>query len=379
MADQDMVGWNARQCREWAVGRRHDGLYDLSTLAGFREAWRKSKQAADLVAYFTFRRDLGMPLHRHHMPVLLAVLPRLGPRAWLEAFNLIEEAMGLGHPPPIHLGLLKRRLCEVSPPLAALLSGATFVRKSPFLSGMARLDREQEARRAAFSDHLRGVGSLCVVGNHSGLIGSGLGLEIDAHDCVVRFNQYRGPDSDLTDIGVKTDVWVRMPGVAREHIDFHGGWAVISGPDLRYRLSNWRAVRDLLERNVPMLTVPLDVWRDVVAELAAPPSAGLLFMAWLRRSLPHGLRGVGIAGFQRVMDKAGAYHHAVAGKQPGHRHNWPLERALLEGWAEKDGARWLGNDVNVKLPGRRPTCGPNGFAPQAALLPVVSWHRGGGK
>ncbi|MCP5279516.1 MAG: glycosyltransferase family 29 protein [Thiobacillus sp.] len=336
-----LSGWPLRQCREWAARRRHDGQYDFATLAGFREAWRKSRQAGDLVAYLAFRRDLGLPLHRHHLPLLLAVLPRLGPRAWLEAFNLIEEAMGRGHPPPIHLGPLKRRLCEVSPPLAALLADSAFVRKSPFLSAMARLDREQEVRRAAFAAHLRSVPSLCVVGNHSGLIGSGLGAAIDAHACVVRFNQYRGPGSDLADLGERTDVWVRMPGVAREQIDFRGGWVVISGPDLRYRLSNWHAARDLLERNVPMLTVPLDVWRDLVAELAAPPSAGLLFLAWLRRLLPHGLRGVGLAGFQRASDKEGAYHHAVVGKQAGHRHDWPLERALLEDWTQEGGARWL--------------------------------------
>lgn len=344
-AGGDMAGWAVRQCREWAAQRRHEGHYDLPTLAAYRQALRKSRQGGDLVAYLTFRRELGMPLHRHHLPLLLAVLPRLAPRAWLESFNLIEEALGRGHPLPIHLGPLKRRLCEVSPPLAAQLADSALVRRSPFLSGMARLDREQEARRTAFADYLRAVKSLCVVGNHSGLMGSGLGADIDAHDCVVRFNQYRSPQSNPEDIGEKSDVWVRMPGVAREHIDFHGGWVVVSGPDLRYRLSNWHAVRDLLERNVPMLTVPLDVWRGVVAELAAPPSAGLLFLAWLRRMRPGGLEGVGIAGFQRASDKEGSYHHAIANKQPGHRHNWHLERGLLEAWAAEDGARWLGNNI----------------------------------
>lgn len=341
LGEGGMANWTVRQCRDWVAGRRHDGQYDPLTLAGYRQVWRKGRQARDLVAYLNFRRELGMPLHRHHLPLLLEVLPRLGPRAWLEAFNLIEEAMGRGRPPPMYLGPLKRRLCEVSPPLAALLADSAFVRRSPFLSGLARLEREQETRRTDFAAYVRRVKSLCVVGNHSGLIGAALGPDIDAHECVIRFNQYQSPQSNLADIGEKTDVWVRMPGVAREHIAFRGGWVVISGPDLRYRLSNWHAVQDLLEREVPLLTVPLDLWRDVVAELAAPPSAGLLFLAWLRRMRPDGLKGVGITGFQRSSDQDGAYHHAIAGKQAGHRHNWHLERELLEAWVAQDGARWL--------------------------------------
>lgn len=339
---QELEGMTAAQCRKWAHERRQNGQYDLLTLAGYRRVWRNSRQGRDLVAFLTFRRELGMPLHRHHRRLLLEALPRLGPRSWLEAFSLLEEAVRRGHPLPWHLGPLKRRLCEVSPPLAAQLETASFVRESALLSGMAALDREQASRRVAFATHLQSVQRLCVVGNHSGLTGSGLGVEIDANDCVVRFNQYQNPYSNPDDIGTKTDIWVRMPGVVREHINFQGGWVVISGPDLRYRLSNWHAVQDLLEKKVPILTVPLEVWRRVVAELSAPPSAGLLFLAWLRQMRRNGLAGVGIAGFQRANDMDGAYHHAIAGKRPGHRHNWALERELLEGWLQRDGAYWIG-------------------------------------
>lgn len=344
VSGDDMISWSARRCREWAGQRKLDGHYDPLTLAAYRQALRKSGQAGDLVAYLSFRRDLGLRLNRHHLPLLLGVLPRLGPRAWLESFNLIVETMGEARALPMHLGPLKKRLCEVSPPLAAHLSHAAFVRNSPFLRGLAKLDKAQAARRAGFVNYLNSVKSLCVVGNHSGLIGSGLGPDIDAHDCVIRFNQYRSAASNPGDVGEKADVWVRMPGVARENIDFRGRWVVISGPDLRYRLSNWHAVRELLERDVPMLTVPLDTWRDVVAKLAAPPSAGLLFLAWLRQLRGEGLKGVGIAGFQRVEEQtASAYHHAIPGKQAGHRHNWPLERGLLAEWVRRDGARWLEN------------------------------------
>jgi hypothetical protein len=222
-----------------------------------------------------------------------------------------------------------------------MLAARGFVRKSPFLAGLAALARDQQARRAAFADDLRSAPSICVVGNHAGMTGSALGEKIDAHAYVVRFNQYRSAHTQSCDLGEKADVWVRMPGVERTGIDFSGDWVVISGPDLRYRLSNWEVARALLERGTPMLTVPIEVWRPLVERLAAPPTAGLLFLAWLKQIRPEGLQNVGIAGFQRSDEAGVAYHHAIPDKRPGPRHNWQQERRILAQWVECDGARWL--------------------------------------
>ena len=64
-------------------------------------------------------------------------------------------------------------------------------------------------------------------------------------------------------------------------------------------------------------------------KLKAPPSAGLLTLAWLRsiRGCWDGIEvfGMGYAG--------GRYHAAKHKHRPSHRHRWDMEAALLRQWA----------------------------------------------
>lgn len=330
-----------RACREVARQRRLAGYYDQTTLACFRQALRRGGNAGDLVAYLSFRRDMGEVLHPRYVPLLRPLMPRLGPRGWLESFNLLAEATGEVQRMAFHLRPVGKHLRELSPPLMASLAHQGRSQLTPFSSGQIALMEAQDERRVEFAQAIKGTEQLCVVGNHAGLSGMGLGHAIDDHDCVVRFNQFVSPHSRVKDIGVKTDVWVRAPGFTPHDIVFNGRWVVLSGPDLRYRLTNWQVVRPLLEQGKPLLTVPLEIWRDLVGYLAAPPSAGLLLLAWIRRLRHHGLRGVSIAGFQRGDGDEGRYHHALPDHPPGQRHNWKRERALLAEWVWVDGALWL--------------------------------------
>lgn len=341
MTAQEISALPVRACRALAQQRKMEGCYDSVTLECYRQVLRQGGTGTDLVSYLSFRRDLGEELNGHYVPLLLKMMPRLGPRAWLEAYNLIVEAKGRFPPLTLHLRPIRRQLSVLAPALVANFPNRRAAPMNPFLTGLAQLVLEQEARRNEFADYLRKASRLCVVGNHAGLAGSGLGGEIDSHECVVRFNQYASPASQAGDIGSKTDVWVRAPGFVPDQIEFHGRWAVITGPDLRYRLSNWQVARPLLERRVSVLTVPLEIWRELVRRLAAPPSAGLLFLAWLRQLREMGLSGISLVGFQRRDVQVGAYHHALPFQPPGRRHNWTLERELLTEWARQDKSIWL--------------------------------------
>lgn len=335
----DLAGLSARQCRRLAKARKEAGDFDALTLACFRRAARLGP--ADLLAYLTFRREMGIALSPAYLPFLERIRWALGPRSWLDAFHLVEESAGPGWDLPSRFAPLRGRFCAASSAFAAQCGERAEVRNSPFLSGMAAVFQRQEPRRAAFLDYLHGAGRICVVGNHAGMNGSRLGARIDAHDCVVRFNQFRAAHSLTDDVGGRADVWVRMPGVPRPSVDFSGGWVVLSGPDVRFRSSNWRAVWPVIEAGKPILTIPLEHWRALVGELAAPPSAGILFLAWLRRIRAAGLGGVSLAGFERRESATGAYHHAVPGKLPGVRHHWQEERRLLADWMSRDGGLWL--------------------------------------
>lgn len=58
-----------------------------------------------------------------------------------------------------------------------------------------------------FEDYIRKGRSIAVVGNSDREVGKGQGKSIDAHDVVIRFNDYTGKAA--ADYGCKTTVWVR--------------------------------------------------------------------------------------------------------------------------------------------------------------------------
>jgi hypothetical protein len=176
-------------------------------------------------------------------------------------------------------------------------------------------------------------GGACVVGNAAGLFGAKLGARIDAHGVVVRFNAWRGPTVAVADTGSRVDVWVcaadcEAPppqGIA---------WAIVSGPDPQAMMGAWPAVRRLELGGVPVLTVPLSVWRDLVATLQAPPSAGLLLLAWLR-CLGGGWEGLKVAGIGWAPVAGGRHHLLASNRSVGRRHRWEAERALVEAWRDQ--------------------------------------------
>jgi len=282
--------------------RRAKGFYDCRTLALFRRAWLRSRSPAALMEYALFRRDLGFPLGARWVAPLRQSLPQLGARHRRLAIALLAEA-------------------------GACLSNAVV---APGEIGAMQGDRGE-----AFAQLMRAgaVAGICVVGNAATLVGSQLGTTIDRHGLVVRFNRFRGPDSDPVDIGTRIDVWVVAPG-------FEGAppagvrWIVVSGPEMRFRRHNWDSLRPALDAGAAVLTVPLAPWRRLVKALQAPPSAGLLFLAWLH-SMLGSWEGVRAVGFGIGAPSGNAYHHADPRHKAVGRHHWAGERLVLQSWQDE--------------------------------------------
>lgn len=285
--------------------RRAMGRYDACTLALYRRIWVRGRHSSALLGYVMFRRDLGLPLAPRHVPLLTQALAHLRPSPRRLALGLLAEAGG-------------SPAGQFTEPVGSEIQ--------------ASIRAMQGVWRANFADWLlqRGASGICVVGNAGSLIGSALGGAIDRHGVVVRFNQFSGGSASLADIGARVDVWVTSPGFAGP-VPPDVQWVVVSGPEMAFRLQDWSRFEASRRWGAKVLTVPLLPWSELVRKLDAPPSAGLLFLAWARSLLGSWLP-ICAVGFGNAMDEGISYHHADPHRQPGRRHNWAAERRVLCAW-----------------------------------------------
>ncbi len=313
---------------------RKQGEYQNKSFGYFFRAWQLSGQIDDLLSYVLFRRDLGYVLPGRYYTGIQRGLSRLSPQRRMLAANLLLEsqancleglpALQLPHPEiiqsPATLFCINRKSSN-------LLTSEqrkwleVFERQDQWRADFCRTLRLQVGRRG-----------VCVVGNAGVMPGSGLGGVIDKHDCVVRFNTFVGTQTHIEDIGRKHTIWVVTPAfcTGKVPINFSGS-VVLTGPDMRYRMLDWSGLKAFRELGLPLLTVPLSVWHGMVRELAAPPSAGLLFLAWLKNILGSWTR-VSVAGFAALATIEAAYHSTDPKHKASSRHNWSGESVILRRW-----------------------------------------------
>lgn len=324
-------------CYWWWVVKaqraRSQGDYRRQTLHHFFRAWQLSGAIDDLLAYALFRRDLGYVLPKRWAGLLECETHHLKRNRQLLAIALLYESQG--QCPEFLRSLLSEASPIHSPAILSCLhsSGVELAAKQSLLR---RIQDQQSRWRDVFQTELlkrSAQSGVCVVGNAGNMRGALLGSVIDQCDYVVRFNTFSSAETNISDRGQKLDAWVITPGfqVATVPENF-SGTVVLTGPDVRYRLLNWSGVSAVIDHDLPLLTVPLVVWRELVRELAAPPSAGILFLAWLK-SLLGSWSGVSVAGFSALSDQEGSnYHYTDAKHRPSARHNWVGESVILQRW-----------------------------------------------
>ncbi|MDJ0750985.1 MAG: glycosyltransferase family 29 protein [Woeseiaceae bacterium] len=337
----------ARMLGAW---RQSQGKYDLRTEHLWRQAWQHSGRDQDLLQLASFGRELGKPLPARLIDVLVGRLNGLDDRFLPQAVELLVETERLS-PALIDSERMPRLISSAaaSPPLGSWLQ-AQNTELSCDSGELAQWHKKQPARREAFADFLRDQeNGICVVGNAANLLGSGLGRSIDGSSLVARFNRFHSRRSLATDFGAHTDIWVCSPRFLPHAAAMLEGrdiptWLVLSGPDARYRRPgrpvDWSCVRSLWAAGVEVVTLPLVIWRRMVDRLGAPPSAGLLLLAWMH-DLLGGWDTLAIAGFGGAQPGR-AYHHAGVHHRASGRHAWQAERRLLGHW-QREGLRVLGS------------------------------------
>jgi len=190
--------------------------------------------------------------------------------------------------------------------------------------------------------------TVAVVGNGD-LRGRGMGEEIDAHDVVVRFNNY--PKGYEEDIGCRTDIWCRgSHSSVHDRVDIGQYKFVIWGHDFECDFLEMHEHLDILARYARwyperIAMIPHAVRAALRTDMGAPvPSTGLQLVAWLH-DLLGGLDGVDLYGFGAVdgaVRQAGGGHFYDSLGDYSDRHGAAGEAEFF--------ASMLGNSIEQVVP-----------------------------
>lgn len=211
-------------------------------------------------------------------------------------------------------------------------------------AGELRLGGDDVARAAQVADvfqrnseqrlfaRLVAEGTVAVVGNGPGNLGSGLGAEIDAHDIVIRFNNH--PTGYEGDYGTRTDVWVRgAHRDVRDRVAVDSGALVVWEMDFFRNLLEVPGHADILYRDV--LFSPDRVTHiDTGTKARLRRRSGLLLptsgaqILWMLSEARGSLAGVDVYGFSSITGGDQGHYFDTLGDM-GARHDVELEGAFL--------------------------------------------------
>lgn len=213
---------------------------------------------------------------------------------------------------------------------------------APALVERARLFRSFEAGREMLEATLRDPGrSIAVVGNSPSEIGRGRGAEIDAHDIVIRFNDFLAEPPFDQDYGRKVDMNFQTYAIgsrpqpprnlqnAEELLVQRHAFNVFDPRD-------WTPVLQLHKEGRRLAYLPRAAYIAAAAKLGATPSAGYCVASYLKE-----LRGKidrsDFFGFSFVDQVEGQRRaHYFNDERPSLIHDWRLEAREFEKLFDQD-------------------------------------------
>ena len=296
-----------------AKRRRKRGLYDYHTLWYYKKVWQKHKTPKSFLAYCMFRRDLGYTLSGRRINILTS---------YIDTFNIKEKKYAIS--------LLNEANIDVTKNASNKINSRTWFNLV--------FENQLEWRKTFINELYKGKdGGVCIVGNSASINNTMLGEKIDKHKFVIRFNNCFHKENGNQDTGNKLDIWVSAPDF-RGKTQASARWVIVSGPDMIYREVKWDRFESYVKSGGYIIGIPLDIWKKLVFELKAPPSAGILTLFWFREIFGH-WSNISAAGFD--LNLTNEVYHLVDSKHiPGKRHNWQKEKDLLKQW-KSEGLKFL--------------------------------------
>lgn len=310
-------------CYQKAKQLRKKGKYDLKALKYFLKAYQLSRSKFYLLEYIKYRRDLGRLLAPSLASKVLSIWQRLNQKeqSLMAAFFLESGREVISFEPTSKSSI------------PATLAYKSFYALSEQQQLLLSIYAEQAQWRAQLAEALKAQAKaqgICVVGNSGVMKGSALGSVIDSTGFVVRFNAFQEGLQVSSDLGTQCQAWCVTPSFKMTSV-LQVPWLIVLGPEVQYRLADWSQFYAFREQRIPIITIPLGVWRQLVSELKAPPSAGITILAFFY-GLLGSWSGVAVAGFGALASTLVPYHYMSAKHTASERHNWLGEQRLLERW-----------------------------------------------
>ncbi|WP_298607908.1 glycosyltransferase family 29 protein [uncultured Thiothrix sp.] len=313
---------------------RRQGQYSSIALKLFLRAWLLSKNKNYLLGYIKYRRDLGRVISFSLARKIIQAWPGFNQKERELLFAFLLEGGFQGLTPPDSVFITKSSI-------PAVLASKDFEHISRQQQFLVSIYSQQSLWRTELTKllqyHVQRQG-ICIVGNSGNMLNTNLGSTIDAAGFIVRFNAFQSGKHFTTDLGQQCNLWCMTPSFKPNKLRTVD-WLLVTGPEIQYRLADWGAFYPFLEKQIPIVTVPLEVWRQLVTELQAPPSAGisvLAFFYWLLGSWA----GISVAGFGALSETQTTYHYMNPKNKPSERHNWVGEERIIRRWL-KEGLRSL--------------------------------------
>jgi len=131
--------------------------------------------------------------------------------------------------------------------------------------------------------------SVAVVGNGPQQNGEKTGKEIDAHDIVIRFNDYANSENSIDDFGKKTDIWcnwIRFPLSLRDLKSIKCiliATDIYTWPTLSSENPNlWKDLYEYILSGGKVLTYSYKIRKDILDNITIPTS-GFSVVYWIKK------------------------------------------------------------------------------------------------
>lgn len=174
-----------------------------------------------------------------------------------------------------------------------------------------------------------------IVGNSPVSRGAKRGKLINSTGLVFRFNNYDTSLMRRSDVGFKTDVWVKSPSfdeVSRKDL-FNYKAVILTGTN---HLDRSPSAYDFFKPFVSaegliVGTVPSDLYSNLCSATKAPPSGGVQMMCWLKE-VTGKIDPANVSGFSFTELDATKSPEGKVGDKEKYLHNWAIEVNIIKSY-----------------------------------------------